>query len=235
MTDVVVKIVPDTTDPAIINVVTNAPTGIGPTGPAGADGINGTDGLPGAGVATGGTAGQILAKINSTNYNTTWIDNYTSQVMHIVKAGETMTKGTPVYVSSADGTNMIVTKASNVAENSSSKTLGLLVQSLSTNGQGYVVTEGLLAGLNTDSANAGDPVWLGANGTLIYGLANKPVAPAHLVFIGVVTRKQINNGEIFVRPQNGFEIGELHDVKITNPQPGDVLKFTGTLWVNEQP
>jgi hypothetical protein len=70
---------------------------------------------------------------------------------------------------------------------------------------------------------------------LIYGLANKPYAPAHLVFIGIVTKVSAGNGEIFVKVQNGFELKEIHDVDIitTTPINGHVLGFDGTLWVNK--
>lgn len=46
----------------------------GPAGAAGADGADGATGATGPGVAAGGTAGQILSKINSTDYNTEWVD-----------------------------------------------------------------------------------------------------------------------------------------------------------------
>jgi hypothetical protein len=131
---------------------------------------------------------------------------------------------------------MIVTKASNATEATSSKTIGLLETTLANNGIGNVVTEGLLAGLDTTGAtNAGDPVWLGTSGNLIYGLANKPYAPAHLVFIGIVTRINANNGEIFVKVQNGFELKEIHDVDLitTTPVNGHILGYNGTLWVNK--
>lgn len=161
---------------------------------------------------------------------------YTSQVKHYVKnsSGSTINIGTPVYVSGASGTNILITPASNVAESSSSKTLGLLAQTLADGAEGFVVAEGLLAGLNTSSANAGDPVWLGPNGTLIYGLANKPFAPNHLVFIGIVTRSQSNNGEIFVKVQNGFELKELHDVSVQSPTNQDALVYDSSLnlWKN---
>lgn len=59
------------------------PTGAtGPTGPAGADGLDGVDGVNGAvgpegpagqGVPIGGSTGQVLSKIDGTNYNTQWI------------------------------------------------------------------------------------------------------------------------------------------------------------------
>ena len=161
---------------------------------------------------------------------------YTSTVKHAVKAGVALTKGQAVYVTGASGTNMIVGKASNASEATSSKTMGLIESSLSINGQGVVITEGLLAGLNTTGAtNAGDPVWLGVDGNLIYGLLNKPYAPAHLVFIGIVTRINANNGEIFVKVQNGFELKEIHDVDLitTTPVNGHLLGYNGTLWVNK--
>jgi hypothetical protein len=70
---------------------------------------------------------------------------------------------------------------------------------------------------------------------LIYGLINKPYAPAHLVFIGIVTKVSAGNGEIFVKVQNGFELKEIHDVDLitTTPINGHILGFDGTLWVNK--
>ena len=222
-------------------------------GPAGADstvpgpqGIQGEQGPAGPGVPAGGTAGQILAKTDSVDYNTYWMDNfatysgYTATIKHEVKAAQSINKGQAVYVSSADGTNMIVSKASNAGESTSSKTMGLLEDTVSANGKTNVITEGLLSGLNTNGANAGDPVWLGTNGDLVYGLVNKPVAPAHLVFIGIVTRANENNGEIFVKVQNGYEINELHDVLIgtgysSTPADNDVLAYDSAsgLWKNQ--
>lgn len=53
---------------------------IGPTGPTGPTGPAGADGTDGVGVPAGGTANQLLAKIDNTNYNTTWVDPPTSAV-----------------------------------------------------------------------------------------------------------------------------------------------------------
>jgi hypothetical protein len=183
----------------------------------------------------GGTTGQILAKIDATNYNTHWIDNYATQTKNEVKLGQTLTKGTAVYVSSANGTNIIVSAASNASEALSSKTFGLLETGGATNDFVKCVTFGLLAGLDTSTATEGDPVWLGVNGALIFGLANKPYAPAHLVYIGVVTRVQSNNGEIFVNVQNGFELREIHDVLAQSPTNNDGLFYESStsLWKNK--
>jgi hypothetical protein len=48
-----------------------ASTVTGPTGPTGAAGATGATG---AGVAVGGTAGQLLSKIDGTDYNTQWVN-----------------------------------------------------------------------------------------------------------------------------------------------------------------
>lgn len=208
---------------------TGAPGPVGPAGP---------------GVPAGGNPGDILAKIDGTDFNTEWIQNYTSTLKHIVKNanGSTISVGTPVYtkIVGNSSTNIPVAIASNTSEATSSKTLGLMAETVADNDTGFVITEGLLEGLNTSTANTGDPVWLGANGALIFGLANKPVAPAHLVFIGVVTRGQTNNGEIFVKVQNGFELNEIHDVLIgtgygSTPANNDLLAYdtASGLWKNQ--
>jgi hypothetical protein len=191
-----------------------------------------------------GTDGQILTANNSVVEGLSWQDNYadwTSVVKHTVKnngLSGTITKGTAIYVTGSNGTNMLVGRASNTSEATSSKTMGLMQSDITTTGgtqTGFVVTEGLLGGLNTAGTTAGDPVWLGVSGALIYGLINKPYAPAHLVFIGIVTKVGAGSGEIFVKVQNGFELKEIHDVDIitTTPINGHILGFDGTLWVNK--
>lgn len=162
--------------------------------------------------------------------------NSSSILQHSVKLAEGVTKGQAVYVSGATGTNMLVSKASNDTEAMSSKTMGLVDATGVTNDIVNLVTEGLLNGLNTNSATIGDPVWLGTSGNLLYGVANKPVAPAHMVFIGIVTRVSATVGEIFVKVQNGFELQELHNVSITSPTNGDKLTYNSTtqLWENYQ-
>jgi hypothetical protein len=201
-------------------------------------------GTDGSGLPSGGTDGQILAKIDGTDYNTEWIDNFTSTVKHLVKyvGNPTIPIGTPVYtVLSGNGnssTNIPVNVASNASEATSSKTMGLIEASVEKNGFVYVVTEGLVAGIDTSTANTGDPVWLGTNGAYIFGLANKPIAPAHLVFLGVVTRGQQENGEVFVKVQNGFELDELHTVSLeaaSSIANNEVLAFDSAsgLWKNK--
>lgn len=152
-------------------------------------------------------------------------------------SGATLPKGAAVYISGADGTNILIKAAQANAESTSSKTFGLLKQGLVANAQGYVVENGQLTGLDTSTATIGDAVWLSptAAGGLVYGSA-KPSAPNHLVYLGVVTRVSATVGEIFVKVQNGYEMNELHDVLIANVTANDVLQWNAAagVWKNAQ-
>lgn len=89
--------------PAGVSLI--GPTGAtGTTGAAGADGADGVDGVDGAGVAAGGTAGQVLAKIDGTDYNTEWVDQDGQYVPSGGTTGQALTKvdGTDYNVSWTD-------------------------------------------------------------------------------------------------------------------------------------
>ncbi len=198
--------------------------------------------IPGA-LPAGGLADQVLTKIDGTDYNVEWSDataitTTANLIKHYVKndSGTTLAKGTVVYVSGANGTNILVKPALATSDATTATTIGFLQQTLASNAHGYVVSEGLLTGLNTSAANAGDPMWLSGTtaGTVIYGLANEPHAPVHIVYLGTVTRAHSNNGEIFIKVNNGWELQELHNVDALTPSNGDLLKYDSatSLWKN---
>jgi hypothetical protein len=151
------------------------------------------------------------------------------------QSGSAIAKGTPVYVVGSQGASgkLLVTAASNLSEISSSKTIGLTTSAISNNSNGQVITFGLLEGISTVGAVDGDPVWLGSNGSKIFGYANKPSAPNHLVYLGAVVRGgHQNTGSMNVSIQNGFELKELHDVSVQSPATGDTIRYNQTtdLW-----
>lgn len=170
----------------------------------------------------------------------TWtaINSISSDIYVYAKntTGGSLSKGQAVYVNGAQGNNPTITLAIASGEGSSSKTLGLLKQDLNDNEFGYIVSEGMLEGINTNSATAaGDPMWLSptVSGGIVYGTGNKPLAPYHLVFLGYVIRKQINNGKVYVKIQNGFELGELHNVAVNGSANGSFLQYNSSsgLWM----
>ena len=174
---------------------------------------------------TTGQTGQFYPTSNPSGFLTSGSPIEIIQLYAKNDQGTTIYKGQAVYINGANGTNPLIQLASNTGESTSSKTIGLLAQDLLVNEFGYVITEGSLEGFDTSSGAAGDPMWLGTGGNIIYGLANKPYGNNHLVYLGVVLRSQSNNGKVYVKVQNGFEIQELHRVYAVNPVDNSTLIY----------
>jgi len=145
-----------------------------------------------------------------------------------------ITKGQPVYAFGAAGNRMSVKLASNTSDATSAQTVGVVFSSsIGANQRGFIITQGVISGVNTSAYTAGDQLYLGATaGTLT---ATKPVAPNHLVYIGIVERANAGNGQIYIKPQNGYELDELHDVLITSAANNDILQYetSSGLWKNK--
>jgi len=168
-----------------------------------------------------------------------WVDlEYasTAVVKEIVKnsTGSTITKGSAVYISGANGDNALASLADADAESTSSKTLGLAISNITDGSLGAIITNGLLKGVDTSTATAGDSVWLSSTaGGVVF--AAPPAKPAHNVYIGVVVRVHAVNGAILVKVQNGYEVNELHDVNITSVADNEVLAYddASSMWINQ--
>lgn len=150
--------------------------------------------------------------------------------------GFTINKGSAVYISGSTGDNALISKGQANSEATSSKILGLVSANILNGNTGKVTTEGEVTGLDTSAAVAGDSVWLSPTtpGGLVYGLANKPSSPYHMVYLGIVIRAHAVNGVINVKVQNGFELDELHDVVVSSPAANQVLvrNSGNTGWLN---
>lgn len=199
--------------------------------------LSGSVGVPGpagAGLPTGGTEGQIIVKASATDYDTVWADNAAETLTATVRneTGATLSKGTVVYITGAAGNKALVSKASASAEATSSKTFAILAADILNNQNGTAVTVGLLKGLDTSGLTEGGSLWLST--TAGEWTQTMPTAPNHAVFLGTVTRVHATQGTVEVRIQNGYELQELHNVKITSVSNGQVLKYDSAqgLWVN---
>jgi hypothetical protein len=148
--------------------------------------------------------------------------------------GATLTKGTVVYINGANGNKPTVAKAQANAESTSARTLGLLQNNIANNSNGFVVVIGDLTGLDTSAIAEGTQLYLSSTVAGEY-TTTKQVAPAHMVYVGKVTRSHPTLGQIEVYIQNGFELDELHDVLISGETDGQVLQFEGAsgLWKNK--
>ena len=199
-------------------------------------GQTGATGATGPGVPIGGTDGQVLAKIDATNYNTQWVTPFALQVRNQVRneTGAQLDKGTVVYINGAAGNKVTVTKALASGDATSAQTFAVLLENIPNNQNGYAVTSGLLEGLDTSAFAAGTQLYLSPTVAGTY-TSTKPVAPDHMVYVGVIERSHANQGSILVRIQNGYELDELHDVAIASKTNNDLLAYESAtnLWKNK--
>jgi len=150
----------------------------------------------------------------------------------------TITRGQAVYAFGGTGDRLTVKLANNSGDATSAQTIGVvLTTSIGANQKGLIIMQGQIDGLNlfpTSTWADGDAVYLGATPGSFS--KTKPLAPNHLVYLGFVTTASNGSaGRMYVRVQNGYELGELHDVALSSPTNGQVLTYnlTSDLWVNQ--
>lgn len=145
-----------------------------------------------------------------------------------------------VKISGAQGQRPKVALAKADNDLNSTDTIGLVTETISNNQEGFVTTSGIVRDINTTGALQGE-TWqdgdvLYLSGTTAGAITNvKPQAPTHTVIVGFVIYAHQNNGKIFVKVDNGYEIDELHNVKTTSTANDDVLIYDGVegVWKNE--
>jgi hypothetical protein len=143
-----------------------------------------------------------------------------------------------VKISGAQGQRPKVALAQANNDLNSADTIGLVTETIADNQEGFVTTSGIVRNINTtgslqgESWNDGDVLYL--SGTTAGQITNvKPSAPTHTVIVGFVIYAHINQGKIFVKVDNGYELDELHNVNITSPSNGQVLTYNNGLWENQ--
>jgi hypothetical protein len=150
-------------------------------------------------------------------------------------SGSTLSVGQVVAVNGAQGQRPAVTLADADSEPLSAATLGVVIESISAGAEGFVATFGAVRGVNTNGFTEGDPIYLSQ--TAGGFTSTRPLAPAHTVFLGWVVKVNSSSGEIFLNISNGWELDELHNVRITSVANGDLLQYdsTGPYWENVAP
>lgn len=206
-----------------------------PTGTAGVAVLrwNDTDGTLDLGLKGGNVTLQIGQEqvqrvVNKTGANLLEADYKVVRVRRVDEGG-------------AQGQRLAIVLAQGNNDANSVDTLGLVTENINDNQEGFITTSGLVRGINTTGSLQGE-TW--DDGDLLYlspttaGALTKvkPTAPQHTVVIGYVVYKHINQGKIFVKVDNGYELEELHNVTTTNyttPIDADsVLTYdnTNSLW-----
>lgn len=147
----------------------------------------------------------------------------------------------------AQGQRLAVVNAQSSNEVTSATTLGIVTENINVNQEGFITTFGIVRDINTSGAlqgeswEDGDALYLSP--TTAGGLTKyKPVSPDHLVVMGYVIYAHNTQGKIFVKVDNGYELGELHDVYINESTlvgnakttGGSTLYRSGSVYTNNQ-
>ena len=146
-----------------------------------------------------------------------------------------------VRITGAQGNRLKVDLAQATTDSLSAETIGLVTEDILNKQEGFITISGLVRNINTTGSLQGE-TW--TDGDMLYLSPStagritkvKPSAPNHLVVIGYVVRAHITQGSIFVKVDNGYELDELHNVKITGtPSNNQLLTYNSTLdlWENK--
>lgn len=139
-----------------------------------------------------------------------------------------------IRVTGSQGQGLTAALAQADSELTSSSTLAVVTEHIAKNAEGFATVSGLVRNVNTSMFAEGAALYLSP--TVAGGLTTtKPTAPNHMVMIGWVVRSNANNGIIYVSITNGFELEELHNVKLDDLQDKDVLTYESAsgLWKNK--
>ncbi len=155
--------------------------------------------------------------------------------------GSTILNGTVVQFAGALGNSgrLVIEKALAVAGTPAIYVMGVATHDIPTGTDGYITAFGLVRSIDTrggaENWQDGDILYVSGS---VAGAMTKvpPTAPVPKIVIAAVTNAAAQ-GNIFVRPSFGETLSQLHDVRITNPQDGQVLKYNGTggYWYNAAP
>lgn len=165
------------------------------------------------------------------------------ETLYLVKnqTGSQINDGTAVRFAGAVGNSgkLLATPAISSTTVPPEYFMGVATQDIPNGDSGFVTAFGLVRGIDT---RGGAENW--ADGDLLYvssttaGALTKtpPTSPNPKILVAAVVNAA-TNGILFVRPTYADSLAELHDVVITNPQNGDILKYNSTtkVWYNTQP
>ncbi len=161
--------------------------------------------------------------------------NKTTPLINLLKANYQVVK-----IVGATGQRLSVALAQANNDLNSASTLGVVTEDINGNQEGFIVTNGQIKQINTTGSLQGE-TWV--DGEVLYLSPTipgqltkvKPIAPQHTVIVGFVEYSHPVNGKIFVKVDNGYELDELHNVRITSPTNGQVLTYDNVLsvWKNQ--
>ncbi len=166
------------------------------------------------------TEGTVRLSLKGNTYNLPIGESIVARVRNSTGGNLLRTDYQVVKISGAQGQRLAVSLAQANNDANSASTLGIVCENISNNQEGFIVNIGQIINVNT-TGNLQGETW--SDGDVLYlspttpgAITNiKPAAPQHTVIVGYVEYSNANNGKIYVKVDNGYELEELHDVAPT--------------------
>jgi hypothetical protein len=147
--------------------------------------------------------GNVTAKLGETNH-----------LRALNNTGSTIAKGKVVYVTGAQGQRLTIALADADIEAAAHTTIGITAESIANNAEGFVFISGVLTGVNTSGLTDGAILYVSSTAGEYTETA--PTSPSHSVIVGfVVNGGSAGAGSIYVSVNAGSDLGDLHDVDLT--------------------
>ena len=166
-----------------------------------------------------------------------------ARVVNKVIPNTTLTKANyqVVKVSGASGQRLAIDLAQANTDLNSADTLGIVIETIATNQEGFILTVGQIEDINTTGSLQAE-TWV--DGDVLYlspttagKITNiKPTgATGHIVILGYVEYSHASQGKIYIKIMNGWELDELHNVYITSVANKQLLSYDSatSLWKNK--
>jgi hypothetical protein len=146
------------------------------------------------------------------------------------RTGATILNGTVVRLKGAHGDVPEVELAQSVIVSGSvnllNQILGVATHDIEDNSKGFVTTQGLVRGLNTNAFNDGDTLFVGTGSAGVLQ-NNAPVAPYEIIPVGVCVKASPGtSGIIYVAVQEPIDFSDLSSVLVTGSYNiGDIWTY----------
>jgi hypothetical protein len=147
------------------------------------------------------------------------------------QTGSQLNKGTVIRASGTLGNSSRILADYMIADNTIPYyfTIGIATQNIADGDDGYVSSFGLVRGIDTTGSLYGE-TWV--DGDILYvspttlgGLTKfEPTEPNLKIQMALVIKANAN-GSIFVRPDLGYKLGDLHDLQTSGATNGDLISF----------
>lgn len=148
--------------------------------------------------------------------------------------GVTITNGSIVYISGAQGNRPTISLANAINYNNALKVIGVATHNISHGEYGFITTDGIIRDLNTNSYIEGDSLYLSTNsGQYSTAIPSDGIAR---ITVGTVLKSHVTDGWIYVKiDKDKYMFGDVENGNYSLFEGDGTLKFNGdaSVWRDE--